>query len=274
MEIIEDLIILGRAVPELRPRGGGTKGVCLAGYSPSRGFLRIDPCRVDLKVNRWDIIRIEVERRPQDAREESWRIVNAHREWDKANDHVKIVGRLNKPAERLAVLENNLSNCVQEVNDAHVSLCIIKPQKISHFAWFPNPRYGQPYQTVLFEDVNEHWVSTSAEYEFEPRIKYTCPECRTVAGHHDMKFIGWDAFEYLRKNPGNPGGFWTNARFLDSDYQHYFFVGNQRNRLTSYLIIGVIWIKSPNNVIAPHEEILDTKHESYTQLDLFNRSSD
>lgn len=251
METIEDLIVLNRAVPELRPRGGGSKGVCLAGYSPSRGFIRIDPCRVDLKVSRWDILRIEVERRPQDSREESWRIVDARQDWENANKKVQIVGRIEDYGMKLNLLENNLSKCVNEANDAHISMCIIKPSQIRKLYWAKNPQYGKPYQTTLIPHLNEEWVNTKADYKFEPRIAYTCPDCRTVAGHHDMKFIGWDAFEFARKTPDNLDQYWVNAKFPDPNYQHYFVIGNQANQRTSYLVIGVIWLKKPEQQIIP-----------------------
>lgn len=241
--IIDDLVVLARAVPELRPRGGGSKGVCLAGFSPTYGFIRIDPVRVDTKVRRWDILQVDVERKKRDTRHESWQIVNASTDWLNLNDRVDIVGYLKSRSERKAILEANLSSCVMDVSDAKDSLCLIRPVSMSG-EWIPNTRYDEPYQTPLIPHFNEDWAYTRANFPQIPQITYVCPECKTKGGHHTQIFIGWDAFEFLRKSRQNQDAFWTNARFFDTDYDHYFLVGNQSVRRNAYMVIGVIWMKS------------------------------
>lgn len=243
--IIDDLIVLGRAVPEIRPRGGGSKGVCLAGFSKTYGFVRIDPVRPDTDVHRWDVIRVEVERKPRDTRHESWQVLGIKSGWESVNDHVEKIGSIkNRQGDKKALLESNLSTCVKAVSDNGDSLCLIKPIEIQRLEWDENPQHGQPHQTMLIPHVNEEWVYTKADFPTVPRIAYVCPDCINKQGYHDQVYIGWDAYEFLRKNPYHPEYFWRNMQFNNTEYEHYFLVGNQSIHRNSYMIIGIIWMKT------------------------------
>ncbi|MDQ7027951.1 MAG: hypothetical protein Q9P01_06615 [Anaerolineae bacterium] len=78
--LLDDLIILGRACPE--PLQNGRVTVCLAGYSYEHGLIRLYPTHPRMKMKRWDIVKIEVERNQQDTRAESWKIVGSRSNWD------------------------------------------------------------------------------------------------------------------------------------------------------------------------------------------------
>ena len=57
---IDDLIILGRSVPtEMR---NGRRTICVGGYSPTYGFIRLYPTFYDFDISRWSIIEVKVER--------------------------------------------------------------------------------------------------------------------------------------------------------------------------------------------------------------------
>lgn len=71
--IIDDLIILGKAFPQELKDGRIT--CCTAGWSPTRGFIRIYPIPPESeKLKRWNIVSTKVERNLNDWRDESWKI--------------------------------------------------------------------------------------------------------------------------------------------------------------------------------------------------------
>ena len=84
-EIIDDLIVLGRAGPELISDGRHT--ICLGGWSPTRGFIRIYLTHMYSEAQRWNVIQLPVEN-GDDYRNESWKIEGSKDEWD--NLHEKI----------------------------------------------------------------------------------------------------------------------------------------------------------------------------------------
>src|SRR5688572_9893335 len=92
--VIDDLVVLGRACPE--PLKDGRITVCLGGYSFSKGFIRIYPTKVNMDINQWAIIKVEVERDERDTRNESWKIAGSKNDWDNLHRRVKRVGDLAK----------------------------------------------------------------------------------------------------------------------------------------------------------------------------------
>jgi len=112
--IVDDLIILGRGCPERIKNGRIT--VCAAGYSPKLGFIRIYPTKIDMKLNRWSIVRVPLERNPQDTRKESWKIQGKRSEWGRLGEKIQIVGKL-KREKRLNLINKLKDDCVDVINE-------------------------------------------------------------------------------------------------------------------------------------------------------------
>jgi hypothetical protein len=239
-EIIDDLIVLGRAVPERLKDGRAT--VCLGGFSPSKGFIRIYPTRLRMNVSRWDIIRVKVERNRQDTRAESWKIVGSNRDWDRLYEKVEKVGRVSSAWKRRQIVTSNLTGCVNDLNSSQLSLGIIRPKVIKLY-FGKNPQYGKPLQIPLPTMDAEDWARIKHDYELEPRIKYQCPACKAAQGFHDQKILEWGFYEWMRKNPDNYEQVFENARFYSPKHEVYLFVGNQAHRRTSYLVISTLPIQ-------------------------------
>ena len=66
--VIDDMIVLGRAVPEHLRNGRVT--VCTAGYSKKLGFVRVFPTTAYMPLNNWNIVKMAVERDAIDTRRE------------------------------------------------------------------------------------------------------------------------------------------------------------------------------------------------------------
>ncbi|NJL95269.1 MAG: hypothetical protein HC915_16890 [Anaerolineae bacterium] len=223
---IPDLILLGRACPE--PLADGRVTVCAAGWSAEYGFIRLYPTRPDTPMSVWDIIDVEVEKNPQDTRDESWKIAGSKGQWASLADKVEVVGRIEDRAKRRNILGSVASTCVKVVNGAKKSLGIIKPSQIHRTYFSENARYGKLYQLALsqFTDLDKYQVKR--DFPEEPRVEYTCPDCQTAQQKHDQQILDWGFYEWFRKNPEEREQVWENAGFLSEKADLYFLVGNQR----------------------------------------------
>jgi hypothetical protein len=239
-DIIDDLVVLGRAVPETLK--DGRKTVCLGGLSRTRGFIRIYPTRLKTPIKRWDILRVEVERNNRDSRSESWKIVGSRDEWSTLGGRIRKVGRIDDAFERRDIVLENLSPCVEKINSAHKSLGIVQPTIIHRKYFGDNPQYGRTTQPLLFDVDEEDWAAVKRDFPLEPRLEYTCSNCR-IAGNHNQKILEWGFYMWMHKNPDNVEQVWTNARIESNSHETYLFVGNQVRYPTSFLIISVLPIR-------------------------------
>jgi hypothetical protein len=230
--IIDDLVVLGRAVPE--PIKNGRVTVCLGGYSRRLGFTRIYPTRPTTPIHRWDVISVPAERDPRDSRTESWKIQGSKNEWHDLDSKVKVVDTLDRSS-RLNLIGNLTDDCVNKINEEQRSLGIVKPTiKKSYFCEEKN--FDPLLQITLF---GTPLAATKKQYHQYPKVKYRCQKCEAKNGH-DQTVLDWGFYEWMRKNPDNIEQVWKNA-FFDSDKrQIFFFVGNMRDRRTAFLIISTL----------------------------------
>jgi hypothetical protein len=234
--VIDDLIVLGRACPE-RLRDGRIT-VCLGGYSPAHGFIRIYPTRVKMDINRWAIIKVEVEKDKRDTRRESWRIAGSKSDWANLHRLVHRVGDLTKKR-RLPLVHSLVSDCTSVINDAHNSLGIVKPDLLECY-FRENKKANQLFQ-IAMPGFSED-VKIKRNFLYEPRVKYRCSGCRTKAPH-DQQILEWGCFRWFEKEPEKYKQVWENAKMTNPDYDLYFFVGNQARYRTSFLVISVLRFK-------------------------------
>ena len=235
--LIDDLIILGRACPE--PIKNGRTTVCLGGYSPTVGFMRIYPTRTDMPICRWDIVRVEVEKDDRDTREESWKIAGSKTEWENLSAKVKVVNKFPEKKRR-DLIGNIVDGCVQDINSANRSLGIVKPN-IQKRYFASNPLYGQVFQQFLpgFSEPTR----VKRDFSVEPRVKYKCSDCKTK-NPHDQQVLEWGFYMWIHKNPNNIEQVWKNALFDSSKHDIYFLVGNLFRHRTSFMIISILRLQT------------------------------
>jgi hypothetical protein len=241
-ELIDDLIVLGLAAPQHLMNGRTT--VCMGGWSPSRGFIRIYPAKVDMGLHRWDVIQVQVEKNDQDTRLESWKIVGSKEEWDNLHLKVEVVNHIKDAYERREIVVNNLSPCVNYLNQQHFSLGFVHASKIKKEYFDTNPQYGKQIQLALLTTHAQGWAKVKRDYKEEPRMRYVCSNCEAKQGYHDQVVLEWGWYEWMRKNPNNLDQVFKNA-LLDSDqHEICLLVGNQENQRTSYMVIAVLPIQT------------------------------
>ncbi|PWI49514.1 hypothetical protein CEE45_01605 [Candidatus Heimdallarchaeota archaeon B3_Heim] len=246
--IIEDLTILGRAAPDLM-KSKMVKTFCVAGYSPSRGFIRVYPTSIDCPMKFWNVVRVPLERNLQDSRFESWKIQGSKSEWDNLDSKIEEIGTYPKK-ERRQLVFNLVDGCRNDINDAHRSLGIIKPTKIKGYFQEREKISESEQKTLLdFLDIpkpKNHWIKTKAEYQFIPYIKYTCSDCKSKQGYHNQQLLSIEAYEWMRKHPDNLDQLWENFRINDKDYDAYLFIGNQARRRNAFMVISILRFKKSN----------------------------
>lgn len=233
--VIDDLIVLGKAVPSEIHDGRAT--VCTAGFSEELGLVRLYPTNVFSPLTRWNIVKVPVERDKQDSRCESWKIQGSKREWEHLHEKIEVVGQLSK-SKRHDLVAGLIDTCVLDINDEHRSLGIIKPV-IEKCYFKEEPNYDPTTQQELFGGFKP---TTKKQYPEYPRIRYRCSDCKAKT-HHDQQVLEWGFYEWMRKNPNNIEQVWENVRIHSEDREKYFFVGNQRNQRTSFMIISVLTFK-------------------------------
>lgn len=237
--VIDDLIVLGRAVPgEIQ---NGRRTICIAGYSPTHGFIRIYPTRWDSPLRRWNIIKLPVERprKPRyNGRTESWKIIGSRREWNRLSEKIEVVGKFHR-RDQPKLIEGLVDNCVKDIYDSGRSLGIINP-KILDYYFDEQIDFKKFIQQTL---DGRFRVQVKDEYPIEPRIKYTCSVCRVKQGFHDQQVLEWGVYQWIRKNPDKMEQVWENLSFLDPEYEKFFFVGNLFNYPTAFVVISILRFK-------------------------------
>ncbi|MHA1950841.1 MAG: hypothetical protein ACW99G_12580 [Candidatus Thorarchaeota archaeon] len=233
--VLDDLVILGRACPE-RIRDGRTT-VCTAGYSETHGFVRIYPTRTDMPLNRWNVVRVPVERNPQDTRTESWKIQGSKMEWEQLSEKIEVIGRFPR-RDQPSLVQSLVEGCVKTINDEKRSLGIVRPTvKKCYFS--QEERFDPMVQQVLWGPPP---ARTKRTFPVSPKVQYRCSDCK-IKGDHDQTVLEWGFYQWMKKNPEKKDQVWDNTRIHSPDYDVYFFVGNQANRRTSFMIISVLRFK-------------------------------
>lgn len=234
--VIDDLIVLGRACPDLIK--GDRPSVCLAGWSEKHGFIRIYPTHPFSLIKRWNIIRVEVERNPQDSRHESWKIVGSKREWDKLHTRIEVVGVA--PKQCYGVIDG----CVSQINERKDSLGIIAPTSVCGY-WQEKEQLTDAEQLFLFQIEQAQNVKTKRDFDFVPRARFRCSGCQSQ-NPHDQQLLEWGVWRWLEKHPDKKEQVWENLHFGDEEYETFFFVGNQAKYRNSFMVISVLrWKRNP-----------------------------
>jgi hypothetical protein len=232
--IIDDLIVLGRGVPE--PTKDGRVTICLGGYSPKYGFIRIYPTKYNMNIKRWAIIEVEVEKNPNDTRKESWKIAGSKSQWNTLHLQVNKIGDLPKK-NQLPLIHSLVSNCVGTINNNRNSLGIVKPDILNYYLR-NNPKFGKPIQLALFQQN----IKVKRDFLYEPRVQYRCSGCKNK-NPHDQQVLEWGFFKWFEKQPERCNQVWENAKFNNPNYNLYFFVGNLARFRNSFIVISVLRFK-------------------------------
>jgi hypothetical protein len=243
-ELIDDLVVLGRGAPDKIKDGRVT--ICVAGWSKRLGFVRIYPTRTSSPLRQWNRVSVRVERNPLDSRAESWKIRGSKSEWDQLDRKIEVLGQASS-SEKQTLVRGIVSPCVSTLNDARVSLGIIRPVELRGYL----DKRGDVDHDVQLTLSGPPLEKTKKNYDFQPRLEYRCSNCAAV-GSHDQQIIEWGCYEWFRKNPGREEFVFDNLQLSNPEYEKYLFIGNQSAHRMSYLVITVLrWKKAPGQTTLP-----------------------
>lgn len=235
---LTNVVILGRAAPE--ELSDGRQTTCTGAWCPERGFIRLYPVKPRAGLfKRWDRIRAEVERNPDDTRHESWKIKGRK---PKQEEKIEVIGRY--PREKRATLLNQLSDeCVEDISSAKRSLGIVSPDQIEGIEFVPWEDDDTPgKQAKLFEEIESERVETRDEFPHNIKVKYECESCKTRQGHHRQTLLEWGAYIGSKK-VRSTDQLERNYRLNRENYRHWLFVGNMNQYKSQFIVISLIPIK-------------------------------
>lgn len=231
--IVDDFVMLGKTVPELRKKSGRVF-VCSAGYSHAmRGPIRVYPLARGKSPPRWSRCRVSLERNPEDSREESWRLSGdrSPANHSKINACFEIVGEVRKQ-ERALFIQSLLSSSIQEANTKRKSLCIIEPEGIPSLSFEENEDSPDHPQISMFED--EGAVPDGARrFRFQPRLEF-----KDAGGWHRLQVRDWGGYEWMRQQ-GDDRRFQL-AENWRLDQRPCLLIGNMNQHRNVWLIVSVL----------------------------------
>lgn len=249
-KVIDDLIVLGRSGPELISDGRHT--VCLGGYSPEEGYIRIYPTHMYSDASRWNVIGVPVE--DGDFRDESYKIEGSKSDWDNLYKKIQKHQELSRN-ERLELIENLPKTCPAKLNEKERSLGLVEPAEI-HDAYLDPIENPEPVQ----QDIKGNELRSKNSYSHKLYIEYTCEGCKQSQGYHRHHVMEWGVYQWWNRNPDDPEQVIENLRINDDDWKKYFFIGNLRQNPKSFVIISVLRFKKSKQEIAK---------EAHKQLEQF-----
>jgi len=232
---IDNLVILGTAVPELRK--DGHKTVCVAGWNKDLGFVRIYPCNAEMGLHRWDVVSVTVEGNNKDTRFESWKLIG------EAPSIFK-TGRI-EGTDRKDLMEATVSLCVTDINNMKLSLGVIQAHHITTKLTKNSSLNNQETFSELEND--NRWLKTRGDYLLQPKLEFNCGNACRSKNKHSQTVLEWGAYEWVRKNPENIHQLFNNWKINNPDYDIFFVVGNLCRHRNSFIIISVIPLKKSNN---------------------------
>jgi hypothetical protein len=258
--LIEDLVILGRAVPVLLP--DQRKTICTAGYSHELGFVRIYPTFYYDDIHLWDIVSINVKKESRDSRSESWKKLTG--------SEFKKIGSLKDDKKgKETLLESICQNmCTHDLNEEKRSLAVIKPEIVEcHFKEISDTEDGELVTMSLVEFFSppvkkkRKPLQVKSNFNVIPYVRYNCSEnCRTQKPHN-QQILEWGAYKWIQKNPDNIDQVWRNFHLSDDEWYKYFFIGNLRDQRTSWLIISILRGKKNDGIEKENGKILYQSNE-------------
>jgi len=243
-KITIEFILIGQAVPEERKDRRISQ--CTAGYSPTlKSLIRIYPIPHQVKLKRWTLYEIDVERNPKDVRNESWKIQGSKTHWDNAPDRIREIRKLLRE-EWIALIESIAQEtCTVDLNQQRDSLAIIKPIIIDAYIHENEVLdSSKTHQITLIE--GKRLPKTGKGSSHSLRIKYSSSFCK-LKGHHDQHVLEYGVYTWIFKHPNDETGMEKvidNLRLHDNEYEKYFLIGNINRFKKSWVIISVIrWKK-------------------------------
>ncbi|GEM_PF-3307922 len=232
MLILDDFVMLGKTVPEMRRRDGRVF-VCSAGVSPTlRSLVRIYPLARRNIPQRWSISTVKLIRNPEDSRRESFKLEGdrtpgAHEHINNSFQQTEIVSSTG----RADLLKPYVIGSIAEANAKRLSLGVIHQDQLE-LTFDYNPESPDSPELTLF-DINPRPTEGAKRFAYIPRLRF-----HDADGSHHLKLLDWGCYEYMRKYGDDRRFDLPGALHLDPTCS--LLVGNHANQRTTWLVISVV----------------------------------
>lgn len=242
---IDDLIVLGRTVPEDSKRYG--KRVCLAGVSNDLGVLRIYPTLIESPLRARFGASVEVERNPNDSRFESFKLKDAGDSILSISSS-PVVGR-----QTIADWARPLAHkSISELNEQRRSLGFVAVRGRPHIEMKRRNGSVDSLQGELFDEfvrdlASYNGLASGSAYEFAPYLNFADAD-----GVHSLQFREWGAYEFMRKyhsHADDVAEAISHSRHLLAPGEYFVLIGNMAHRRSVWLVIDVFWADTAQRVL-------------------------
>lgn len=233
---LDDFVMLGTTVPE--PCHDGRVFVCSAGVSAELGGLvRVYPLARRCVPHRWGVFRVPLERNPEDARRESFKVRGDRRpgEHERINGCFEPLGNLPDSA-RARLLRPCTVASIADANARRASLALLRPIGGVEVVFRHNPDSPDSPQLRLFEEEHDRSTVGSRRFPFQPYLRFADDD-----GEHALQIRDWGAYEFIRKHLDEPDYYRGHlAAALHLSPSSCLLVGNMSHQRTTWLVISVL----------------------------------
>ena len=252
---VATILVTVKAYPAIGRRNG--EAVCVAGVRIDGGqprWIRLFPVPFRglskaQQFKKYQVISLRVKPHPSDHRPESYRpdlesmmtgpVLDTTKGW---GDRWELLKDLAGETTSCKLLTDSKSK-----HRAAPSLGLIKPAKIHNIEVTPNPEYDPTTPTTENEDLFGTITEALQATPFLAKYHYYClaVEC---AGHN-QSIVDWESGQFARRNLRTM----SQADAIEAHKEKflnqmcspardvYFYLGNQHNYLSSFLVLGVFW---------------------------------
>ncbi len=245
MPRLNNLVVIGMGAPnQLKD---GRRSVCVCAWSLDNNcFHRVYPVPPKW-FRKWDLFDVEVEKNPQDHRENTWKIKNSKQDWNRLYQWIYPHRKKYPTNKREKLIQEIGFTTLGNLIDNMRSFGIIKP-KIKDFELVQKRDKTEKQLTLGFgnaEDLDEPFtIINQADYKYKPYLVYECEgNCNCKNRTHRQSITEWGCFEYMRKFPNKEMNLKDNLRLFDDDWNKYVLVGNIHKAPKTYIIIDILRFK-------------------------------
>ena len=248
MPRLNNLIVIGMGAPnQLKD---GRRSVCVCAWSLDENcFHRVYPVPPKW-FRKWDLFDVEVEKNPQDHRENTWKIKNSKEDWNRL--HKWIYPHKKKYSQKEELIQQIGFTTLGNLIDNTKSFGIIKP-KIKDFQLEQRNIQTTKQMTLRSDmrDLDEGFcIINQTDYKYKPYLVYECEgDCSCKNKIHRQSITEWGCFEFMRKYPSKEINLKDNLRLFDDEWNKYILVGNIHKAPKTYIIIDILRFKKKNKVM-------------------------
>ena len=92
---------------------------------------------------------------------------------------------------------------------------------------------------VTVDDEECGWLVTQGKHWMKPYIRWISEQGK----EHTSHLGGREIYEGLRNNPQNPWQIMNNIQVMNPDYEHWFLMGNMKDRMNVWLCVHLHRLK-------------------------------